>query len=224
MSGEHGLPTASVVRSSQATPARRRGQPCTAVNPAQFHLSSPDACSDGWGHLSCRCSHDHRGGPPAQSTCGTVSLAAGSDIRLGAADQRRRALPGGEVSLPPTPPTGRTEQPGVAACAAEASPSSQFRFNPVLNMKTISSTSCKAPAAAGSGRRAALCGHAAGVHRASAGRRCVPGQRVELAARAASARAGPASGLRQGAVQGPAAGHPRGTHAGSLAGTTIPIC
>ena len=35
---EHGLPTAAVVRSSQATPARRRGQPCriaslTAENP-----------------------------------------------------------------------------------------------------------------------------------------------------------------------------------------------
>ena len=29
MSGEHELPTASVVRSSQATPARRRGQLCT---------------------------------------------------------------------------------------------------------------------------------------------------------------------------------------------------
>lgn len=32
MSGEHGLPTASVVRSSQATPARRRGHLCAAVN------------------------------------------------------------------------------------------------------------------------------------------------------------------------------------------------
>lgn len=53
MSGEHGLPTASVVRSSQATPARRRGQPCAAVKPAEFHLSHPDSCSNGWGHL-CR--------------------------------------------------------------------------------------------------------------------------------------------------------------------------
>ena len=38
LSDENGLPTASVVRSSQATPARRRGQPCriaslTAENP-----------------------------------------------------------------------------------------------------------------------------------------------------------------------------------------------
>jgi hypothetical protein len=28
---EHGLPTAAVVRSSRATPARRRGQACNAV-------------------------------------------------------------------------------------------------------------------------------------------------------------------------------------------------
>jgi hypothetical protein len=28
---EHGLPTAAVVRSSQATPARRRGQACAGV-------------------------------------------------------------------------------------------------------------------------------------------------------------------------------------------------
>ena len=28
---EHGLPTAAVVRSSQATPARRRGQTCAGV-------------------------------------------------------------------------------------------------------------------------------------------------------------------------------------------------
>lgn len=28
---EHGLPTAAVVRSSQATPARRRGQACTGA-------------------------------------------------------------------------------------------------------------------------------------------------------------------------------------------------
>src|SRR5258706_2735831 len=33
MSGEHELPTASVVRSSQATPARRRGQLCTDADP-----------------------------------------------------------------------------------------------------------------------------------------------------------------------------------------------
>jgi putative transposase len=32
MSVEHGLPTASVVRSSRATPARRRGQPCTETD------------------------------------------------------------------------------------------------------------------------------------------------------------------------------------------------
>jgi hypothetical protein len=32
-SREHGLPTASVVRSSQATPARRRGQACSGVPP-----------------------------------------------------------------------------------------------------------------------------------------------------------------------------------------------
>ena len=51
MSGQHGMPTAPVVRSSQATPARRRGHPCTAVNPAELHLSSPDSCSNGWGHL-----------------------------------------------------------------------------------------------------------------------------------------------------------------------------
>ncbi|MCC6609167.1 MAG: ABC transporter ATP-binding protein [Burkholderiales bacterium] len=34
---KHGFPTASVVRSSQATPARRRGKPCTAVQ----HLTTP---------------------------------------------------------------------------------------------------------------------------------------------------------------------------------------
>jgi hypothetical protein len=39
---EPGLPTASVVRSSQATPARRRGQPCIAANhPQPIHLSHP---------------------------------------------------------------------------------------------------------------------------------------------------------------------------------------
>ena len=57
MCGQHGLPTASVVRSSQATPARRRGQPCAAFNPARLHLSSPDSCSDGWSHLSDGWSH-----------------------------------------------------------------------------------------------------------------------------------------------------------------------
>lgn len=37
-----GLPTASVVRSSQATPARRRGQPCISANqPAADPLISP---------------------------------------------------------------------------------------------------------------------------------------------------------------------------------------
>ena len=51
MRGQHEMPTASVVRSSQATPARRRGHPCAAINPAAFHLSSPDSCSNGWGHL-----------------------------------------------------------------------------------------------------------------------------------------------------------------------------
>jgi Fic family protein len=41
---EPGLPTASVVRSSQATPARRRGQPCIAANqPAADPLISPQA-------------------------------------------------------------------------------------------------------------------------------------------------------------------------------------
>jgi putative transposase len=51
MLNARGLPTASVVRSSQATPARRRGQPGAAVSPAELHLSSPDWCSNGWGHL-----------------------------------------------------------------------------------------------------------------------------------------------------------------------------
>jgi IS5 family transposase len=42
---EHGLPTASVARSSQATPARRRGQPCTPQNqPAADPLISPLGC------------------------------------------------------------------------------------------------------------------------------------------------------------------------------------
>jgi len=35
-SPEHGLPTAAVVRSSQATPARRRGQACGGVPPTQY--------------------------------------------------------------------------------------------------------------------------------------------------------------------------------------------
>ena len=51
MSGEHELPTASVVRSSQATPARRRGQLCTDVRPAGLHLSKPVRCSDNRSHL-----------------------------------------------------------------------------------------------------------------------------------------------------------------------------
>ena len=51
MSGEPELPTASVVRSSQATPARRRGQLFTDVRPAGLHLSKPVRCSDNRGHL-----------------------------------------------------------------------------------------------------------------------------------------------------------------------------
>jgi hypothetical protein len=51
MSGEHELPTASVVRSSQATPARRRGQLCTDVRPAGLHLSKPVPCSNNRSHL-----------------------------------------------------------------------------------------------------------------------------------------------------------------------------
>ena len=51
MSGEHELPTASVVRSSQATPARRPGQLCTDVRPAGLHLSKPVRCSDNRNHL-----------------------------------------------------------------------------------------------------------------------------------------------------------------------------
>jgi hypothetical protein len=51
MSGEPELPTASVVRSSQATPARRRGQLCTDVRPAGLHLSKPVRCSDNRDHL-----------------------------------------------------------------------------------------------------------------------------------------------------------------------------
>ena len=53
MSGEHELPTASVVRSSQATPARRRGQLCTGVTPAgstyrrQFGVRTSGATSKG---------------------------------------------------------------------------------------------------------------------------------------------------------------------------------
>ena len=54
MSGEHELPTASVVRSSQATPARRRGQLCTDVRPAGLHLSKPVPCSDNRSHLCSR--------------------------------------------------------------------------------------------------------------------------------------------------------------------------
>jgi hypothetical protein len=37
-SREHGLPTAAVVRSSQATPARRRGQTCDGV-PRSKHIA-----------------------------------------------------------------------------------------------------------------------------------------------------------------------------------------
>ena len=51
MSGEHELPTASVVRSSQATPARRPGQLCTDVRSAGLHLSKPVRCSDNRSHL-----------------------------------------------------------------------------------------------------------------------------------------------------------------------------
>lgn len=38
---EHGLPTAAVVRSSQATPARRRGQACTGVVGTKPSPSAP---------------------------------------------------------------------------------------------------------------------------------------------------------------------------------------
>ncbi len=41
---EHGLPTATVVRSSQATPARRRGQACaddTRTETTAFGAASP---------------------------------------------------------------------------------------------------------------------------------------------------------------------------------------
>ncbi|MGL6109260.1 MAG: hypothetical protein ACRC2B_04090 [Rubrivivax sp.] len=51
MSGEHELPTASVVRSSQATPARRRGQLFADVRPAGLHLSKLVRCSDNRDHL-----------------------------------------------------------------------------------------------------------------------------------------------------------------------------
>ena len=51
MSGEHELPTASVVRSSHATPARRRGQLFTEAKPAGLHLSKPVRCSDKRSHL-----------------------------------------------------------------------------------------------------------------------------------------------------------------------------
>ena len=65
MSGEHELPTASVVRSSQATPARRHGQLFTDVRPAGLHLSKPVRCSDNRSHLcsgnlpSAACLHCH---------------------------------------------------------------------------------------------------------------------------------------------------------------------
>jgi hypothetical protein len=52
MSGEHELPTASAVRSSQATPARRRGQLFTDVRPAGLHSSKLVRCSDNRSHLS----------------------------------------------------------------------------------------------------------------------------------------------------------------------------
>ena len=51
MSGEHELPIASVVRSSQTTPAGRLGQLCTDVRPAGLHLSQPVRCSDNRCHL-----------------------------------------------------------------------------------------------------------------------------------------------------------------------------
>ena len=51
MSGQHEMPTASVVRSSQATPARRRGQLSADVKPAALHLTKPVRCSDNRGHL-----------------------------------------------------------------------------------------------------------------------------------------------------------------------------
>ena len=36
MSGQHEMPTASVVRSSQATPARRRGQACAGTHRTKY--------------------------------------------------------------------------------------------------------------------------------------------------------------------------------------------
>ena len=51
MSGEHELPTASVVRLSQATPARRHGQLCTMSDPqgstyrSQFGVQATGATS-----------------------------------------------------------------------------------------------------------------------------------------------------------------------------------
>ena len=74
MSGQHGMPTASVVRSSQATPARRRGHPCAAFNPAAFHLSSPDSCSNRWGHL-CSAGPNTSASASSSSRCCGVQAA-----------------------------------------------------------------------------------------------------------------------------------------------------
>ena len=64
MSGEHELPTASVVRLSQATPARRGGQLCTMSDPqgstyrSQFGVQATGATSPS--ETTIRCSYGVR--------------------------------------------------------------------------------------------------------------------------------------------------------------------
>ncbi len=85
----------------------------------------------------------------------------------------------------------------------------------------------RARRAAARGQRAALCGRAAGAHRAHAGRRGrVPGQRVQHGPRAARARAEQPPGTRQEAACRAPAHHPRGHRAtpGVVLGHDLPAC
>jgi len=52
MRGQHEMPTASVVRSRKRRPPATVDISALRSTPAAFHLSSPDSCSDRWGHLS----------------------------------------------------------------------------------------------------------------------------------------------------------------------------
>jgi hypothetical protein len=115
MSGEHELPTASVVRSSQAMPARRRGHLCTDVRPAGLHLSKPVPCSNNRCHL---CGTPSQASVESSAVSRQCPLLAGSGCTRPSADSRatangrsraRRTEPG-VPAVDPLPPVEAREQ------------------------------------------------------------------------------------------------------------------